>query len=446
MRQQIHLDPRKASGPSAGYGGADQIFITDCEPLTASPTLSTADPDRLPAVSARAGLHHRTDAWYRNEGFDPGGTGVYQRQQLVVGTVFSGTSPVAAVAIVSVVNTVSSGALQAWNGGTTLSAGAVLNWNAGDRLTNTTVIPMDRTLAPFPGSGGKRDIAVYNNSGDPVDFVIDVVGYFIENTATPFDCVQLNNSAPIAAASDGFVPYAACTAGYSFIAGFCMGGFGTILFDTGPVACGIHNSNGTPISGQSPRFAAAFRDCNPTETAVPSLDPQLRAGGRCAHLCNPRRFTNCAMRGASALENHRLDWRHEPGNLTVPYYRPDQRDDQESLGWVAFGENHSVQRRFSRYRTTAARWRMGSCRSPVGRSCSCPRGSRGGLFGPVYEHHAQSSVKHRDRGHHSADSHCRSHRCGNKTGGIFNGESARHEFDGRGFPAAGSDPSSMGFA
>ena len=233
--------------PKLGGTGADQVFVPTANPCRVYD--SRNGPGPLASVSARQVYTIAPAAGYQ-WGFDQGGTGLSGVGNCA-GTVFSGTSPVAAVAIVSVVNTVSSGALQAWNGGTSLSAGAVLNWNAGDRLSNTTVVPMDRTIAPYPGSGAKRDIALYNNSGDPVDFVIDVVGYFIENTATPFDCVQLNANAPIAAASDGFVPYAACTAGYSFISGFCMGGAGTTLFDTGPVACGIHNSSGTPISGQS---------------------------------------------------------------------------------------------------------------------------------------------------------------------------------------------------
>ena len=97
-------------------------------------------------------------------------------------------TPVAVVATVTVVNTLSPGALQAWNGGTTLSGGAVVNWSGFDRDSNTTVIPMNRFIVAFPGSGSKRDIAVNNNSFSPIDVVIDVVGYFIDNLATPLEC------------------------------------------------------------------------------------------------------------------------------------------------------------------------------------------------------------------------------------------------------------------
>jgi hypothetical protein len=233
--------------PKLGGTGPDQVFAPTANPCRIYD--SRNGPGPLATVSARQIYTVQNAAGYQ-WGFDQGGTGVSGAGNCV-GTVFPGTPPTAAVAIVSIVNTVSSGALQAWNGGTTLSGGAVLNWNAGDRLSNTTVVPMDRTIAPYPGSGAKRDIAVFNNSGDPVDFVIDIVGYFIENTATPLDCVLVGANASIPASSDGFVPYAACSTGYSFISGFCMGGAGTSLFDTGPVACGIHNPSGAPINGQS---------------------------------------------------------------------------------------------------------------------------------------------------------------------------------------------------
>ena len=108
---------------------------------------------------------------------------------------FFRTRPVSVVAIVTVINPVTSGALQAWNGGTTLIVGgAVLAWNPGDRGSNTTVIPMDRSIAAYPGSGAKRDFGVYNNSGGPIDVIIDVVGYFIENRATELDCMFVSGT------------------------------------------------------------------------------------------------------------------------------------------------------------------------------------------------------------------------------------------------------------
>jgi len=95
------------------------------------------------------------------------------------------------VATVAVVNTFSTGSMRAWNGGTTLTVGGILGWNAGDVLSNTTVIPMDRNIVAYPGSGGKRDFGVYNNSPTQIDFIVDVVGYFIVNVATALDCTSV---------------------------------------------------------------------------------------------------------------------------------------------------------------------------------------------------------------------------------------------------------------
>lgn len=146
---------------------------------------------------------------------DQGGTGVTGAGNCVQ-TAFPDVRPTAVVATVTVVNTSASGALQAWNGGTTLSGGAVVNWNAGDRLSNTTIIPMNRSIAAYPGSGGKRDIGVYNNSGAPMDFVIDVVGYMIENQATPLDCLTITGtSTDIPIGDSVFLSAPSCPAGYT---------------------------------------------------------------------------------------------------------------------------------------------------------------------------------------------------------------------------------------
>jgi hypothetical protein len=177
---------------------------------------------------------------------DQGGTGSTGAGNCVP-TAFAGVKPTAVVATVTATNTVAAGALQAWNGGTTLSGGAVVNWEAaGDRNTNTTIIPMDRSIAPYPGSGGKRDIAVFNNSGSPIDFVIDVVGYMIENQATPLDCTTIDGT--IASLPDGtsnFFSPPACPAGYTQVASLPYApvyGLWTGTVNMG--GCRISNSSG----------------------------------------------------------------------------------------------------------------------------------------------------------------------------------------------------------
>ncbi|MCC6867206.1 MAG: hypothetical protein IT522_00150 [Burkholderiales bacterium] len=144
-----------------------------------------------------------------------GGTG-FAGSGNCAGTYYPGAVPTSVVATVAVVNTSATGYLRAWNGGTTLTVGGILGWNAGDVLSNTTVIPMNRSIPIYPGSGPfKRDFAVYNNSGSPVDVIVDVVGYFIENEATALDCVNVTNTSVTNSALDVVMTASACPTGYT---------------------------------------------------------------------------------------------------------------------------------------------------------------------------------------------------------------------------------------
>jgi len=179
-------------------------------------------------------------------GFDQGGTGQAGVGNCA-GTVYSGTRPVSVVATVAVVNTFSTGSMRAWNGGTTLTVGGILGWNAGDVLSNTTVIPMNRFIAAYPGSGGKRDFGIYNNSPTPIDFIVDVVGYFIENQATALDCTSVSGPGyTLGAGVSTLFDTPACPAGYTPIMGQPVTNqfgvdAGTIL----QTSCRISNYNGS---------------------------------------------------------------------------------------------------------------------------------------------------------------------------------------------------------
>ena len=96
--------------------------------------------------------------------------------------------------------------------------------NPGDRATFTTVIPMNRSIAAYPGSGAKRDIALNNNSFTPIDYVIDVVGYFIENTATALQCTIVKSPTTVVPPNAWTPIDATCPAGYSATGG----GFDTV--------------------------------------------------------------------------------------------------------------------------------------------------------------------------------------------------------------------------
>jgi hypothetical protein len=127
---------------------------------------------------------------------------------------------VSVVATVAVTNTSSGGALRAWNGGTTLTVGGIVGWTAGQTLSNTTVIPMNRSITAYPGSGFKRDLGLYNNSPAAIDTIVDVVGYFIQNQATPLDCTTvLGPGYTLGSGVSTLFSAPACPTGYTAIMG-----------------------------------------------------------------------------------------------------------------------------------------------------------------------------------------------------------------------------------
>lgn len=193
-------------------------------------------------------------AWSDNPSYswasDQGGTGTAGTGNCA-GTVFPGTGPASVVAIVTVVNTTSTGALQAWNGGTTLEAGAVIVWNPGDRASNTTVIPMNRFIAAYPNSGAKRDLGVFNNSPNSIDVVVDVVGYFIQNKATPLDCsVVLDSGFSLDPGSTALRTAPSCASGFTAIAGLpATAIFGVYTGTITQTTCRINNTTGATVTG-----------------------------------------------------------------------------------------------------------------------------------------------------------------------------------------------------
>lgn len=240
---------QQAITPKLG-GDGDLVFVATVGPCRVFD--SRNGPGQLGGGAARQVWTMSNVLGYDFSGTQ-GGTGIAGAGNCA-GTVFGTPYPISVVAIVTALNTSSSGALQAWNGGTTLIAGgAVVVWNAGDRLTNTTVIPMDRTIPAYGGSGSKRDIGLYNNSGSPIDIVIDVVGYFIENSATALDCTTVSDTSfSLASGASVLRSAPACPAGYTPIMGQPVTNVygvytGTILQSS----CRISNTTGAVVSGLS---------------------------------------------------------------------------------------------------------------------------------------------------------------------------------------------------
>jgi hypothetical protein len=210
---------RPSLAPKLGADG-DLVFVATAGPCRVADTrlnITANWPGPVAGFTGRQIWAFSNSAGYDFNDFQ-GGTGIAGAGNCA-GTVYPGTTPVSAVATIAVVNTYSTGYLRAWNGGTTLTVGGVLGWNAGDVLSNTTVIPLNRFIAQYPGSGPyKRDFAVYNNSGNPVDVIVDVVGYFIMNQATPLECTRVNGPGYSLAAGTSFLYSApACPTGYTSV-------------------------------------------------------------------------------------------------------------------------------------------------------------------------------------------------------------------------------------
>jgi len=227
--------------PKLGGLDPDLVFVATVGPCRVLDT-------RFWFGQIASGQAQQIYVWSSGVGYlwsNQGGTGAAGSGNCT-GDVFPGVNPVAVVATVSVVNTTGTGALQAWNGGTTLSGGAVLNWTAGERLSNTTVIQTDRTIMPFPGSGLKRDIAINNNSTGFTDVVMDVIGYFIMNTATALDCTRiLDTDFSLAAGSTILRDAPACPTGYTPIVAMpATNIFGVYTGSFFESQCRINNTTG----------------------------------------------------------------------------------------------------------------------------------------------------------------------------------------------------------
>jgi len=215
----VAADQNQPAGMTQKLGGLDTdlVFVPTVGPCRVADTrlnITGNWPGPVAGFTGRQIWGFSNLAGYNYNDFQ-GGTGIAGAGNCA-GTVYTGPYPVSVVATIAVVNTYSTGYLRAWNGGTTLTVGGVLGWNAGDVLSNTTVIPMDRTIAEYPGSGPyKRDFAVYNNSGTPVDVIVDVVGYFIVNKATPLECTNVTNTSTTSSAVDVLMTADACPTGYT---------------------------------------------------------------------------------------------------------------------------------------------------------------------------------------------------------------------------------------
>ncbi len=237
-----------AGKPMARLGlDGDYVFVPTVGPCrVADSRFAAAGP--LGSTAAR-----QLYAYSQSGGYDwtnQGGTGTAGIGNCV-GTEFIGTEPpVAVIATVAVTNGGTAGSMRAWNGGTNLTVGGILGWSAGQTISNTTVIPVDRSITAYPGSGTKRDFGLYNNSGGNVDYIIDVVGYFAVNKATPLDCyVEVGPSYDLNNGISTLYIAPTCDAGYTAVVARPIAAYlGLYIGTLNEGQCRISNASGVTRS------------------------------------------------------------------------------------------------------------------------------------------------------------------------------------------------------
>ncbi|MEP7329545.1 MAG: hypothetical protein ABI777_10065, partial [Betaproteobacteria bacterium] len=239
-----------------GLTGTDLIFVPTQGPCRVADTrlgLNAAWPGPVDGFGVRQMWAYSSFGGYNYAG-EQGGTGTAGSGNCS-GTVYGGaTRPASVVVTLTVIDTSTGGALRAWDGTPALTVGGVLAWNAGDRLSNTTVVPMNRNGVIYPGSvpNEKRDIAVNNNSPTPINVVADVIGYFIANQATALDCTTVSGT-PVSIGSGAslLVASPSCPVGYTYISPAPVTNvFGLYTGSLTVLGCRLSNTTGGSLNGQ----------------------------------------------------------------------------------------------------------------------------------------------------------------------------------------------------
>jgi hypothetical protein len=211
--------PEDKARPKLGSTTNDQVFVP-IAPCRIVDTRNVGGP--IGANNARNFYFYSVSASYSwsNQGGAAGSAGTACPGTVTgAGGTLGNVAPSAAVATVTVVNATAAGNWLVWGGagdppGITAST---LNWSAAQVLANTTVIPWGGRTGTGLG-GGVLDFAVkYNGPSGQADVIVDVVGYFVENRATPLNCLYLESSGSGTIANGQYVIVSipACTAGYA---------------------------------------------------------------------------------------------------------------------------------------------------------------------------------------------------------------------------------------
>ena len=253
---QIAKQLRSSNVAKLGSATSDLVFV-GFRPCRVVDTRNVGGPLSFGTVRNFYFYSDGTPGSWSSQGGDPGAAATACPNTVLTsaGGVLGNTPPAAALLNIAAANTTAAGNWIAWGGGgATIPNTSVLNWDGpGQLISNTTVVSWGGR------SGGNLDFSVfYNGPSGSADLIVDVMGYFIENEATPLECTTATNSGPIniGTGADTTLAYPACPGGFTRTGGYCNGGAstgtsGTYIVETGPVACVFRNLGGQSATGQA---------------------------------------------------------------------------------------------------------------------------------------------------------------------------------------------------
>jgi hypothetical protein len=123
------------------------------------------------------------------------------------------------VATVTAVNPTAAGNFVVWGGAGIFPQSSALNFSAGQTIANTTLIPWGGRV-----SADVQDFTIrYNGPSGQADVVVDVVGFFVQNTASTLECFStIGQSTHVAANTTAGAGSAQCPTGYGLTGGGCF--------------------------------------------------------------------------------------------------------------------------------------------------------------------------------------------------------------------------------
>ena len=217
---------RGSYGAKLGSTTTDLVFtpITPCRVVDTRVASAVSGP--LTAGTQRNFYFYSdgtTPASWATQGGDPGVAAAACPGTVLTsgGGTLGSVAPAAVVATITAVNTTAAGNYVVWGGGSLSSIPntSMLNWNsAGQIIANTTVIPWGGR------TGGNLDFTVrYNGPSGAADVVVDVVGYFSENSATALSCQTQTQSATVPIGLTVTPVTVSCTGSFTATGGGCAG-------------------------------------------------------------------------------------------------------------------------------------------------------------------------------------------------------------------------------